>query len=342
MLDILDYLHGRNPPVIHRDIKPSNILLTNRFDHQVGNVYLVDFGSVQTRVREAGTVTIVGTYGYMPPEQFRGQASPASDLYGLGATLIYLGTGQEPANLMHDDWQIHLEPTANLSQDLVDWLQWMTQPDRRQRLASAKDAQQALEQPCNRLFQQVNMPPQISPFLIMGKPMRTEISVHKSADILKIIIPFTEYGGYWFIGTLIAWIFFSFHLLHLLPFVWNIIVFFIVSVSVWIGTQPPRPRNIQTCIRIDRELIQVFRRVDSGKARCIFLADRRTIDKIAYTKRLYHRQSEGGIVEVLPELKIWINYNSYRVGQLPKASIDTAFRGTLTLARTGLGCPRAK
>lgn len=36
LLDILDYLNARNPPVIHRDIKPSNILLTNRFDHQVG------------------------------------------------------------------------------------------------------------------------------------------------------------------------------------------------------------------------------------------------------------------------------------------------------------------
>lgn len=37
--------------------------------------------------------TIIGTYGYMAPEQFRGQAQPASDLYGLGATLLFLISG---------------------------------------------------------------------------------------------------------------------------------------------------------------------------------------------------------------------------------------------------------
>lgn len=57
---------------------------------------------------------------------------------------------------------------------------------------------------------------------------------------------------------------------------------------------------------------------------------------------LYQQQSEGGIVEVPSELKIWMNYNSYWVGQLPNASSETAFRGKLTLARTGLACPRAK
>jgi serine/threonine protein kinase len=40
--------------------------------------------------------TIVGTYGYMAPEQFTGQASPASDLYSLGATLLFLVSGQPP------------------------------------------------------------------------------------------------------------------------------------------------------------------------------------------------------------------------------------------------------
>ena len=38
--------------------------------------------------------TVVGSYGYMPPEQFRGGASPASDLYGLGATLLFLLSGE--------------------------------------------------------------------------------------------------------------------------------------------------------------------------------------------------------------------------------------------------------
>ena len=38
--------------------------------------------------------TVVGTYGYMSPEQFRGAAQPSSDLYSLGATLLFLLTGQ--------------------------------------------------------------------------------------------------------------------------------------------------------------------------------------------------------------------------------------------------------
>lgn len=39
----------------------------------------------------------MGTYGYMAPEQFRGAAAPASDLYALGGTLLYLISGQPPA-----------------------------------------------------------------------------------------------------------------------------------------------------------------------------------------------------------------------------------------------------
>ena len=66
LLDILAYLHQRHPPVIHRDIKPSNILLKNRSGNSVGEVYLVDFGAVQTLATQQGkTVTVVGTYGYM-------------------------------------------------------------------------------------------------------------------------------------------------------------------------------------------------------------------------------------------------------------------------------------
>ncbi|MBD0364135.1 MAG: hypothetical protein ICV55_15395 [Coleofasciculus sp. C3-bin4] len=48
LLDILEYLHRLHPPVIHRDIKPSNVLLRNRSGNSPGEVYLIDFGSVQT------------------------------------------------------------------------------------------------------------------------------------------------------------------------------------------------------------------------------------------------------------------------------------------------------
>ncbi|MDB9343696.1 serine/threonine-protein kinase, partial [Nodularia spumigena CS-586/05] len=107
VLEILIYLHGLHPAVIHRDIKPSNILLGERSGNSVGQVYLVDFGSVQTVLAtEGGTRTVVGTYGYMPPEQFGGRTVPASDLYSLGATLIYLITGKHPADLPQKDFRI--------------------------------------------------------------------------------------------------------------------------------------------------------------------------------------------------------------------------------------------
>jgi serine/threonine protein kinase len=128
LLKILDYLHSQNPPVIHRDLKPSNILIANRSSHYVGDIYLVDFGSVQNLGhRDGGTMTIVGTYGYMPPEQFGGKAFPASDLYSLGATLIYLVTGSHPADLTQDDGKIHF------SSDYIDfgfthWLKQLTEP----------------------------------------------------------------------------------------------------------------------------------------------------------------------------------------------------------------------
>ena len=65
-----------------------------------GRVYLVDFGGVQAAAAgdalQAGS-TVIGTYGYMAPEQFRGQATPASDLYGLGGTLLFALSGAAPS-----------------------------------------------------------------------------------------------------------------------------------------------------------------------------------------------------------------------------------------------------
>lgn len=154
LLEILTYLHGQKPPLIHRDIKPSNILLTNRSGNSVGQVYLVDFGSVQTLATQEGkTVTVVGTYGYMPPEQFGGRAVPASDLYSLGATLIALATRAHPADLPQKDMGIQFEQATHLSPAFADWLSQMTQPSLDRRFTSAASALQALEQPLRQSHQ---------------------------------------------------------------------------------------------------------------------------------------------------------------------------------------------
>jgi serine/threonine protein kinase len=197
LLEILRYLHGQQPQVIHRDIKPSNILLANRSGNSVGDVYLVDFGSVQTlAARKGSTITVVGTYGYMPPEQFGGRNVPASDIYSLGATLIYLATGRHPAELSQGNLQIQFESIVNLNPDLIDWLKWMTQPSLNRRLASAGEALKALKNP----RQQTDIS------AIRQKPFGSRIELKEDGENLEILIPpksLTFWSAFWiFIGTL--------------------------------------------------------------------------------------------------------------------------------------------
>lgn len=91
LCDALDHLHSQKPqPIVFRDLKPSNIML----DHY-NHIRLIDFGIA--KVFETGNKgTMIGTEGYSPPEQYRGQAEPAGDIYALGATLHHLLTRQDP------------------------------------------------------------------------------------------------------------------------------------------------------------------------------------------------------------------------------------------------------
>lgn len=175
LLGILAYLHHRQPPVIHRDLKPSNILLGNRSGNSVGQLYLIDFGSVQTVVH-GGTRTIVGTYGYMPPEQFGGQTTPTSDLYALGATVIYLAVGQHPDQLSQREMRILFEERVNLNLCFIDWLKWLTEPSTDLRLKFAKQALDALEQSNSRLT-------------IVAKPIGSKLEVTHTRQGLEILIP---------------------------------------------------------------------------------------------------------------------------------------------------------
>jgi outer membrane protein assembly factor BamB/tRNA A-37 threonylcarbamoyl transferase component Bud32 len=85
LCDVLNFLHTHKPePIIFRDMKPSNIMI-NQYNH----VVLVDFGIAKAfRVGQRGTM--MGTEGYSPPEQYRGEGSPLVDIYALGATLHHV------------------------------------------------------------------------------------------------------------------------------------------------------------------------------------------------------------------------------------------------------------
>ncbi len=181
LLEILDYLHHRQPAVIHRDIKPSNILLGDRSGHSPGQVYLVDFGSVQTAINTTGTMTIVGTYGYMPPEQFGGQTSPASDLYALGATLIYLATGQHPTELPQKEMRILFEQQISLSPNLTMWLKSLTETGLENRVSSAQQALATLDCPNLSAYQH-------SPGLLT-QPIGSKVQMQNTDTELRIVLP---------------------------------------------------------------------------------------------------------------------------------------------------------
>jgi hypothetical protein len=124
--DILGYLHGRAPPVFHRDLKPSNVIL--RPD---GSFAFVDFGAVRERLRPEAGSTVVGTFGYMAPEQFQGRAGPATDVYAVGATALAVLTGQEPEKLPHRGLAIDVRAAlgGRASRGLQDVLVRMLEPN---------------------------------------------------------------------------------------------------------------------------------------------------------------------------------------------------------------------
>jgi outer membrane protein assembly factor BamB/tRNA A-37 threonylcarbamoyl transferase component Bud32 len=91
LCDVLSYLHNHKPePIIFRDIKPSNVMI-----NQENHIILVDFG-IAKAFQSGQKGTMIGTEGYSPPEQYRGEANNSADIYALGATLHHLLTRRDP------------------------------------------------------------------------------------------------------------------------------------------------------------------------------------------------------------------------------------------------------
>jgi len=85
----VDYAHRHG--VLHRDLRPSNMLVAER-----GLLKVADFGTSRFLEIAAHGTTVIGSPPYMAPEQFRGQAVFASDLYSLGVTMYQMLTGVMP------------------------------------------------------------------------------------------------------------------------------------------------------------------------------------------------------------------------------------------------------
>ncbi|TYQ30457.1 serine/threonine-protein kinase [Pseudanabaena sp. UWO310] len=138
LLPILQYLHDCQ--IIHRDIKPDNIIRRSS-DRQL---VLVDFGAAKqvANIRPMSQGTLIGSVAYAAPEQIRGQAMFASDLYSLGVTCLYLLTQTNPFDLYdigENDWKWQAYLRQPISPNLKDILCKLLQPAIRQRYQSATE-----------------------------------------------------------------------------------------------------------------------------------------------------------------------------------------------------------
>lgn len=146
LLEALVYLQSQTPSLIHRNIKPENVFVDDAF-----NVRLVDFGFAFIDSRGKERPATAGTPGFMPREQLQNkELNDASDLYGLGATLICLLTQTPSAEINKflgdkSDLDLRTVLPKEVSFELLDWLEKMTQVSPVRRFKSAALALEDLQ-----------------------------------------------------------------------------------------------------------------------------------------------------------------------------------------------------
>jgi len=131
ILPLLEYVHSNK--VIHRDIKPANMIRRN----QDQKLVLIDFGAVKYQNTQSSTSSdqtaltsyAIGTPGFAPPEQMNMRPVPASDIYALGVSCIYLLTGKSPKELDYDHvtgelvWEKHVHASPHFIKVLAKMLE---------------------------------------------------------------------------------------------------------------------------------------------------------------------------------------------------------------------------
>jgi serine/threonine protein kinase len=148
LLEILTYLQSCTSPILHRDLKPENILLS-----ETGEIFLVDFGFARRGISHAGdgaaSSLVRGTMGFMAPEQILNRSlTTATDLYGLGVTLVCWLTGT-PSDRVGDwigeGFRLDVDRAVpQLSRPARQWLAKLVAPEVCDRFDSARSALEAL------------------------------------------------------------------------------------------------------------------------------------------------------------------------------------------------------
>jgi len=158
VLEILIYLQKRKPSIFHRDIKPENVLVdeissvSSLPDGGEIKAYLIDFGLARIGNNTMALSSLIGgTLGFMPPEQVHNQKlTKASDLYGLGATLICLITQTKSADIgtlvdFSTNKITFKDKVSKFSLGFIQWLEKMVEPNPANRYQNARLALEALK-----------------------------------------------------------------------------------------------------------------------------------------------------------------------------------------------------
>jgi eukaryotic-like serine/threonine-protein kinase len=155
LLEVLQYLGELNPVVLHRDVKPGNVVvdINSTESSSTGlSVSLVDFGGVNSGIaREAhdNVLTLIGTAGFMAPEQLGGTADVRSDLYACGATMLFVLSGQSPSDVAQRRLKLDVASVVSKEKRLAlgntyTVMQKLLEPAPEDRYQTARDALVAL------------------------------------------------------------------------------------------------------------------------------------------------------------------------------------------------------
>ncbi|WGV26928.1 protein kinase domain-containing protein [Halotia branconii] len=186
LLPVLQFCHQRQ--VIHRDIKPENIILRGSDAYgkhkALHRLVLVDFGASKSTAGAASnrTGTSIGSPEYVAPEQIRGRASFASDIYSLGATCINLLTGRSPFDSYDTNndswiWQQYLKTPISNNLSLI--LHKMLESIPARRYQTIAEVLQDLNQQSSAVATPAKPAPTLPPTVVSKTPSQVDLELEE-------------------------------------------------------------------------------------------------------------------------------------------------------------------